>query len=216
MLRDLLEHNIRWATERRQTNPDFFKHLAALQSPEYLWVGCSDSRVPANVITGLEPGEVFVHRNVANLVHRADLNILSVLEFAVETLEIKHIIVCGHYGCGGVKAAMDGHRHGIVDHWLQPVRDVAEIHDEQLEKIVDRDTRLNRLCELSIVAQVENLARTPIIQSAWKRKKELSIHGWVYGLGDGLIRDLECTVSAEKPQLQEQHMTNLNDGGDND
>lgn len=216
MLRDLLEHNIRWATERRQTNPDFFKHLAALQSPEYLWVGCSDSRVPANVITGLEPGEVFVHRNVANLVHRADLNILSVLEFAVETLEIKHIIVCGHYGCGGVNAAMDGNRHGIVDHWLQPIRDVAEAHDAQLEKIVDRDTRLNRLCELSIVAQVENLARTPIIQSAWKRQKELSIHGWVYGLGDGLIRDLECTVNAEMPHLPEQHMTSLNDGGDDD
>jgi len=192
MLSDLLDHNIRWATGKVREDPAYFRRLSALQRPEYLWIGCSDSRVPANVITGLEPGEVFVHRNVANLVHRADLNLLSVLEFAVETLEVKHIIVCGHYGCGGVRAAMDGHRHGIIDHWLQPVRDVADAHGEALEAVRDPDTRLNRLCELSIAAQVEGLSRTPIIQSAWKRGKELTIHGWVYGLNDGLIRDLEC------------------------
>lgn len=175
MLSDLLNHNIQWATQKRQADPDYFKRLAALQQPEYLWIGCSDSRVPANVITGLEPGEVFVHRNVANLVHRGDLNILSVLEFAVETLQVKHIIVCGHYNCGGVRAAMDGHQHGLIDHWLQPVRDTANEHHDALEKIIDGDRRLNRLCELSIKAQVEGLARTPIVQSAWKRGRPLSI-----------------------------------------
>ena len=166
MIEQLLEHNIGWAAEKRRNDPNYFTRLAALQKPDYLWVGCSDSRVPANVITGLEPGEVFVHRNVANLVHRADLNLLSVLEFAVETLDIKHIIVCGHYGCGGVKAAMDGHRHGIIDHWLQPIRDVANKYDEHLTEITEEHGRLNRLCELSIESQVRNLARTPIIRSA--------------------------------------------------
>ena len=192
MLTDLLDHNVRWATERRREDPDYFNRLSALQRPDYLWIGCSDSRVPANVITGLQPGEVFVHRNVANLVHRADLNLLSVLEFAVESLEIKHIIVCGHYGCGGVKAAMDGERHGIIDHWLQPIRDVADENEAALDKIRDPDTRLNQLCELSIKAQVNGLARTPIIRSAWKRGRELAIHGWIYGLKDGLLRDLDC------------------------
>lgn len=198
MLSDLLDHNIRWATAKVREDPDYFRRLSALQRPEYLWIGCSDSRVPANVITGLEPGEVFVHRNVANLVHRGDLNLLSVLEFAVETLEVKHIIVCGHYGCGGVRAAMDGHRHGIIDHWLQPVRDIADQHAENLAAVLDPDTRLNRLCELSIAAQVEGLSRTPIIQSAWGRGKRLSIHGWIYGLNDGLIRDLECGCSGDR------------------
>lgn len=192
MLTDLLDHNIQWATEKRRQDPDYFSRLSALQRPEYLWIGCSDSRVPANVITGLEPGEVFVHRNVANLVHRGDINLLSVLEYAVESLEIKHIIVCGHYGCGGVRAAMDGHRHGLIDHWLQPIRDTADQQAEELEKIGDPDTRLNRLCEMSIAAQVESLSRTPIIRSAWSRGKALAIHGWVYGLNDGLLRDLEC------------------------
>lgn len=199
MLSGLFDHNIRWATEKLREDPGYFRKLAELQRPEYLWIGCSDSRVPANVITGLQPGEVFVHRNVANLVHRADLNLLSVLEFAVETLEVKHIIVCGHYGCGGVRAAMDGHRHGIIDHWLQPVRDIAEAGAENLARIADPETRLNRLCELSIEAQVESLARTPILQSAWRRGRELHIHGWVYGLNDGLLRDLECgRKSAER------------------
>ena len=196
MLKDLLDHNIRWATGKRREDPDYFRRLSALQRPDYLWIGCSDSRVPANVITGLEPGEVFVHRNVANLVHRGDLNLLSVLEFAVETLEIKHIIVCGHYGCGGVRAAMDGHRHGIIDHWLQPIRDTADSRAGELENIADPDARLNRLCEMNIAAQVEGLSRTPIIQSAWNRGKDLAIHGWVYGLNDGLLRDLECGCGA--------------------
>lgn len=192
MLTDLLDHNIRWATGKVREDPEYFRRLSALQRPEYMWIGCSDSRVPANVITGLEPGEVFVHRNVANLVHRADLNLLSVVEFAVETLGVKQIIVCGHYGCGGIRAAMDGHRHGIIDHWLQPVRDVADAHADELAAVLDPEMRLNRLCELSIAAQVESLSRTPIVRSAWQRGREIAIHGWIYGLNDGLIRDLEC------------------------
>jgi carbonic anhydrase len=195
MLSELFAHNRRWAAAKRREDPDYFARLSGLQRPEYLWIGCSDSRVPANVITGLEPGEVFVHRNVGNLVHRGDINLLSVLEFAVEALEIKHIIVCGHYGCGGIRAAMDGHRHGIIDHWLQPVRDAAETHGADLAKIKDPEARLNALCEISIREQVAGLARTPIIQSAWKRGKALAIHGWVYGLADGLLRDLECDCS---------------------
>ena len=192
MLSDLFDHNVRWAAAKRAKDALYFDRLSALQRPEYLWIGCSDSRVPANVITGLQPGEVFVHRNVANLVHRADLNLLSVLEFAVETLEVKHIIVCGHYGCGGVRAAMDGHRHGIIDHWLQPIRDVAEANLSELQAIADGEGRLNRLCELTVAAQVESLSHTPIMQSAWKRGRDLAIHGWIYGLRDGLLRDLGC------------------------
>lgn len=192
MLSDLFAHNVRWAAGKRRDDPEYFNRLSALQSPEYLWIGCSDSRVPANVITGLEPGEVFVHRNVANLVHRGDLNLLSVLEFAVETLEVSHIIVCGHYGCGGIRAAVDGARHGIIDHWLQPVRDVADQHADALARISDPELRQDLLCELTIRAQVESLSRTPILRSAWKRGKALAIHGWVYGLKDGLLRDLDC------------------------
>jgi carbonic anhydrase len=195
MLTDLFRQNVQWASARRQEDPHYFDRLSTLQRPEFLWIGCSDSRVPANVITGLEPGEVFVHRNVGNIVHRGDLNLLSVLEFAVESLDVKHIIVCGHYGCGGVRAAVDGHRHGVIDHWLQPIRDAAEAHDRELEQIDNRETRLDRLCEICVGEQVASLSRTPIIQSAWKRGKQLSIHGWVYGLKDGLLRDLECTCS---------------------
>jgi len=194
MLSDLLDHNVRWATAKQHEDPEYFNRLSSLQRPEYLWIGCSDSRVPANVITGLEPGEVFVHRNVANLVHRGDLNLLSVLEFAVETLEIGHIIVCGHHGCGGIRAAMDGHRHGIIDHWLQPIRDVADVSAQELTEFADEQSRQDRLCELSIQSQVASLARTPAIQAAWRRGKPLRIHGWVYGLKDGLLRDLDCST----------------------
>ncbi len=198
MLSDLLKHNRVWAAERAREDPGYFKRLSQLQKPDYLWIGCSDSRVPANVITGLEPGEVFVHRNVANLVHRGDLNLLSVLEFAVESLDIKSIIVCGHHGCGGVRAAVDGDRHGIIDHWLQPIRDVAEKHEPRLAEIDDPAKQLDHLCELSIASQVESLARTPIIQSAWRRGKELKIHGWVYSLDDGLLRDLDCSACSSE------------------
>lgn len=198
MLTDLLNHNVRWATDKREEDPNYFRRLSSLQRPEYLWIGCSDSRVPANVITGLEPGEVFVHRNIANLVHRGDMNLLSVVEFAVETLEVKNIIVCGHYGCGGVRSALDGHRHGIVDHWLQPIRDIAESNEQELTIIEGKEPRLDRISELSVVAQVSSLARTPIIQSAWARGKDVTIHGWIYGLSDGLIRDLECGATGSE------------------
>lgn len=201
MLSDLFDHNVRWATSKLREDPDYFHRLASLQRPDYLWIGCSDSRVPANVITGLEPGEVFVHRNVANLVHRSDLNLLSVLEFAVETLEVKHIIVCGHYGCGGIRAAMDGHRHGIIDHWLQPIRDVAELRADTLDEIADPKQRLDRLCELTIEAQVASLAKTPILQSAWRRGLSVHLHGWVYGLDDGLLRDLRCDCHGQQDTL---------------
>ena len=194
-LSSLLQHNVAWAEGKLREDPAYFDKLSGLQAPEFLWIGCSDSRVPANVITGLEPGEVFVHRNIANLVHRGDMNLLSVVEFAVETLEVRHIIVCGHYGCGGVRSALDGHRHGIVDHWLQPIRDVAEANEQELTVIEGKDPRLDRICELSVAAQVSSLARTPIIQSAWARGKDVAIHGWIYGLSDGLIRDLECTAA---------------------
>ena len=192
MLEQLFTANRRWADARIRDEPDYFRRLSRLQSPEYLWIGCSDSRVPANVITGLEPGEVFVHRNVANLVHRGDLNLLSVVEFAVDALNVHHVIVCGHYGCGGIRAAMDGCRHGIIDHWLQPIRDVAEANQETLAVIEDLEQRQRLLCDLSIRAQVESLSRTPIIQSAWRRGCELRIHGWVYDLADGHLTDLQC------------------------
>lgn len=201
MISDLFDHNRQWAAEREREDPGYFRRLSAMQRPEYLWIGCSDSRVPANVVTGLQPGEVFVHRNVANLVHRADLNLLSVLEFAVEALEIKHIIVCGHYGCGGVRAAMDGYRHGIIDHWLQPVRDIAQASKTELEAITDQEERLNRLCELTVVSQVQSLSRTPVLQSAWKDGKSVAIHGWIYGLKDGLLRDLGCNCTGPDGQL---------------
>lgn len=191
MLSDLLDHNARWAASMRSSDPRYFERLATLQRPEYLWIGCSDSRVPANVITGLRPGEVFVHRNIANLVHRSDLNLLSVLEFAVESLGVRHIIVCGHYGCGGVRAAMEEQRHGVVDHWLQPIRDLAETSLGAAAPLDDPHI-LDRLCELSVRAQVDNLSRTPILRSAWARGHAVAIHGWIYGLADGLLRDLHC------------------------
>lgn len=194
MLKDLLENNRRWSAERKRTDPNYFKHLSHLQTPQYLWIGCSDSRVPANTITGLEPGVVFVHRNVANMVHPSDLNLLSVVEYAVNVLEVSHVIVCGHYGCGGIHASQEDHRHGIIDHWLQPIRDVAERNQDQLAQTVDQPSKLNLLCELNVCAQVERLAATPILQTAWKRGKHIRIHGWVYGLRDGLISDLQCSL----------------------
>ncbi len=192
MLGDLLDHNARWAAAHLDADPGYFRRLAAAQRPDYLWIGCSDSRVPANVITGLQPGEVFVHRNIGNIVHRGDVNLLSVLEFAIESLHVRHVIVCGHHGCGGMRAAMEGAGYGVIDNWLQPVRDVAEAHAADLAAIAGADERLDRLCELSIIAQVKSLSRMPIVQWAWKRERSLAIHGWVYGLNDGRLRDLGC------------------------
>lgn len=193
MLDQLFKNNRLWAQERLEQDPTYFRNLAAIQRPQYLWIGCSDSRVPANVITGLEPGEVFVHRNVSNLVHPSDLNLLSVLEFAIETLEVEHIIVCGHHGCGGIKGAVDGKSHGIIDHWLQPIRDVASAIFKCEDCIIADDERLNKLCEASVIDQVAKLARTPIIRKAWDRGSVLRIHGWVYSLNDGILTDLNCS-----------------------
>ncbi|MDI5929531.1 carbonic anhydrase [Rhizobium leguminosarum] len=207
MISNLLTRNRTWSAERTAEKADYFERLSQLQQPEYLWIGCSDSRVPANVITGLEPGEVFVHRNVANLIHPTDLNMLSVVEFAVQQLNVKHIIICGHYGCGGVRAAVGGQRFGIIDHWLQPIRDVAD----QLFKCIEcgswSDAELDKLCEASIIAQVERLARTPTLQSAWRDGKDVTIHGWVYGLKDGLLSDLQCSVSPTDERFEIQAPT---------
>lgn len=203
MISDLFQNNRLWSEGRRRDDPDYFKRLAGLQKPEYLWIGCSDSRVPANVITGLEPGEVFVHRNIANLVHRGDLNLLSVLEFAVDVLEVQHIIVCGHYGCGGVHAALEPHHHGVIDHWLQPIRDVADDAAAEVGDLMTPEARNDRICELSVRVQVSNLARTPIIRDAWGRGVGVQLHGWVYGLSDGLLHDLRCDVGPRDGSVED-------------
>ncbi|MFB9146432.1 carbonate dehydratase [Halomonas alkalicola] len=189
----LLENNRLWAEKVCRDDPEFFARLSRQQNPDYLWIGCSDSRVPANQIISLPPGEVFVHRNVANLVHHNDLNALSVLQYAVEVLGVRHIMVVGHYGCGGVKAAVTGGDHGMVDIWLHSVRELYSRHREALASL-SLDDQVNRMCELNVEAQVMNLCRTKIIQYAWQRGQEVSVHGWVYGLADGRVKDLACSI----------------------
>jgi carbonic anhydrase len=191
----LIASNKEWAEKINQENPDFFANLSKQQNPEYLWIGCSDSRVPANQIVGLMPGEVFVHRNVANQVIHSDLNCLSAVQFAVEVLEVKHIIVTGHYGCGGVHAAYDNSRHGLVDNWLSHVKDVHYKHMEELSKL-DADAARDRLCELNVMEQVRNLARTTVVRDAWQKGQELTLHGFVYGLHNGLINDLGIDIAS--------------------
>jgi carbonic anhydrase len=186
----LLLENKAWAAERIEDDPDFFKRLKNIQTPEYLWIGCSDSRVPANEITGTQPGEIFVHRNIANMVVHTDLNLLSVLQYAVEVLKVKHVIVCGHYGCGGVQAAMTQKSLGIINKWLRNIKDVYRYHREEIDTIQDETERTNRLVELNVEEQVLNLAKTSIIQKAWKEHKGPDLHGWVYGLHNGLIKPL--------------------------
>lgn len=183
----LLLENKAWAAEAVEEDPDFFKRLENIQKPDFLWIGCSDSRVPANEITNTQPGEIFVHRNIANMVVHTDLNLLSVLEYAVVHLKVKHIIVCGHYGCGGVKAAMTNHNFGIINKWLRNIKDVYRIHRDEINAIPDEDKRTNRLVELNVIEGVMNLAKTSIIQKAWKYHQQPHLHGWVYGLKDGLI-----------------------------
>ena len=194
-LQHLLDNNRRWAERRESKDPDFFKRLSGQQKPEYLWIGCADSRVPANQIIGLDPGEVFVHRNVANIVPSGDLNSHAVIQFAVDVLKVKHVIVCGHYGCGGVQAVVEDLRFGLVDEWLDCVRDVHSRHAEEIEALPDVPARVNRLCEHNVAAQVRAVARTHTVRDAWKRGQALSVHGWIYGLADGLLRDLEVTQS---------------------
>ena len=189
----LLERNVAWARERLAADPHYFSRLAAQQSPAYLWIGCSDSRVPANVITGLDPGEVFVHRNVANLIYTADINCMSVVQFAVETLKVRHIIVCGHYGCGGVTAAIDTEQLGLIDHWLEPIRELERTNGQELNALKSRTQMVDRLCELNVLHQVLNLSNSPILKRVWDAGQKVSVHGWIYSVADGLLRDLNCT-----------------------
>ncbi len=195
MIKDLIDKNRAWSAAKTQVDPEFFRRLASQQSPEYLWIGCSDSRVPANEIVGLDPGELFVHRNVANLAPPQDANYLSVLQYAVEVLRVRHIMVVGHYGCGGISAAVDGQRHGLIDHWLHPIRETYDENRLDLEALADGPERLNRLCELSVIRQVRNVASDVFVQDAWDRGQTLSVHGWVYSLNNGLVTDLNVSVS---------------------
>lgn len=190
----LFEKNRDWALSVKASDPLFFEKLSAQQSPDYLWIGCSDSRVPANQIVGLMPGEVFVHRNVANMVVHTDLNCLTVLQYAVDVLKVKHVMVVGHYGCGGVAAAYENADNGLLDNWLRNIKDVQCHHQLQLDAIEDKTQRLELLCELNVVSQVSNVCHTTIVQNAWRRGQPLAIHGWVYSLADGLLKDLDCTV----------------------
>jgi carbonic anhydrase len=190
ILKPLFENNRKWAVQIKADDPDFFTKLSTQQNPEYLWIGCSDSRVPANEIVGLLPGELFVHRNIANVVIHTDLNCLSVLQYAVDVLRVKHIIVCGHYGCGGVKAAMQNDELGLIDNWLRGIKDIYQRHRIRLDHLKDDSQRLNFLCELNVVEQVAHVAHTTIVQNAWSRGQELAVHGWIYSIEDGLLRDL--------------------------
>jgi carbonic anhydrase len=191
----LFENNYAWVKARTEKDSNFFHRMARAQDPLYLWIGCSDSRVPANEIVGLEPGELFVHRNVANLFPHTDFNCLSVLEYAIDLLKIKHVIVCGHYGCGGVKAAMEDHHLGLVDNWLRNIRDVYARYKDELDQIKDRKQRYNRLVELNVYQQVLNVCHTTIVQGAWSRNQAVCIHGWVYDMETGKLKDLDCCVS---------------------
>lgn len=192
----LFANNRRWAAQVQTADPGFFARLTAQQAPEYLWIGCADSRVPANEIVGLLPGELFVHRNVANLVIHTDLNCLSVLQYAVDLLRIRHVIVCGHYGCGGVKAALERQPHGLVDNWLRHVRDIQQRHRETLAAIPDEVGRVRKLCELNVKEQVLNVGNTTIVQDAWERGQGVVIHGWIYDIADGLLRDLDVCIAS--------------------
>lgn len=195
-LKHFFDRNLEWANAINQRDPGFFPGLAAQQKPEYLWIGCSDSRVPANQIVDLPPGEIFVHRNIANVVVHSDLNCLSVIHYAVEFLKVKHIIVCGHYGCGGVKAAMEDEDHGLIDNWLCHVRDVGRMNSEKLEGL-ELNEQIDLLCELNVREQVSNVCKTSVVQKAWSRGQELSVHGWIYNIANGLLKDLGTSESQD-------------------
>ena len=194
----ILDNNKKWVENKLAISPNYFKNLAEGQNPPLLWIGCSDSRVPANEIIGAEPGEVFVHRNIANMVVHSDMNMLSVLDYAVNALKVKHVIVCGHYGCGGIKAAMGNNSIGIIDNWIRHIKDVYRFHQDELDAIENEKERFNKFVEINVKEQVMNLAKTSIVQNAWKNGQELSLHGWVYGLNDGYVTDLDVNFSCDK------------------
>ncbi|KAA3637034.1 MAG: carbonate dehydratase [Calditrichaeota bacterium] len=194
-LKHLFERNAKWADEIKKENPEFFSELSLQQEPNYLWIGCSDSRVPANQIVNLPPGEVFVHRNIANVVVHTDLNALSVIQFAVEVLQVEHIIVCGHYGCGGIKAALDNKQHGLIDNWLRHIKDVYRFHKDELSKLSEPN-KIDRLCELNVIEQVQNVCNSTIVQNRWADGGKLWVHGWIYSIKNGVLKDLDCTFSS--------------------
>lgn len=200
----LFDQNRRWAEEIKKQNSDFFKELSRQQNPEYLWIGCSDSRVPANQIIGLPPGAIFVHRNIANVVVHTDLNCLSVIQYAIDVLKIEHIIVCGHYGCGGIRAAMENREHGLIDNWLRHIKDVYRYHQAKIDALPTEAERIRLLCELNVVEQVANICHTTIVQSAWKNGQELAVHGWIYSLEDGILHDLGVCVSSPE-EISDTH-----------
>lgn len=197
LLQHLFDNNKNWAKSVDKEHPGFFRKLSTQQAPEYLWIGCSDSRVPANEIVGLMPGDVFVHRNLANVVVHSDLNCLSVLQYAVEILKVKHVIICGHYGCGGVKAALSNDKHGLIDNWLRAIKDTYRAHEEEIRALATEEDRVSRLCELNVIEQVRSIVHTTIIQEAWDRGQELAVHGLIYSIADGLLRDLGVCVTAK-------------------
>ena len=212
-LPELFENNRVWSLNKLQEDPDYFQSLAKLQAPKYMWIGCSDSRVPANQITGLNPGEVFVHRNIANVIVHTDLNCLSVVHYAIAVLRVQHVIVCGHYGCGGVRAALDGQPNGLIDNWLRHIEDVKERHAGLLETIADTDGsdgRWAKLCELNVIEQVRNVARTTPVSEAWRSGQELMLHGWIYGLEDGRLLDLGMSARNSE-ELQDVYRSVLSD-----
>lgn len=195
ILNKIFEQNKQWAKNVTKSDPDFFKKLSGDQNPEYLWIGCADSRVPASQIIGMLPGQLFVHRNIANIVSHTDLNCLSVIQYGVEVLEIKNIIVCGHYGCGGIKAAWEDKENGLIDNWLRNIQDVQRFHQTELDCCKSEKEKLDRLCELNVIEQVVNVCRTTIVQGAWKLKQELAIHGWIYSVEDGILKDLDICIT---------------------
>lgn len=206
----LLENNKAWVVQQKYNNPEFFNELAQGQNPEYLWIGCSDSRVPANQITGTKSGEMFVHRNIANMVVHSDMNLLSVLSYAVDILKVKHIIVCGHYGCGGILAAMGNKQYGLIDNWLRHIKDVYRYHHEELDAIEDKELRARKFVEVNVMEQVHDLGKTSIVQNAWNNNQPLHIHGWVYGIEDGIIKDLNVTFTCTKDLHSVYHLEKEN------
>jgi carbonic anhydrase len=212
-IKELLEKNKQWAESIKEQDPQFFDRLKQQQTPEYLWIGCSDSRVPANQIVGMLPGDLFVHRNVANMVVHTDLNCLSVMQYAVDVLKVKHIIVTGHYGCGGVRASIAGQRHGLIDNWLRHIQDVYKKHQKSLDQYEDFDVKCDRLCEVNVIEQVMNVVGTTVVQDAWDRGQTVSVHGWIYGLDNGLVNDLNIAIRDQQGSeaIYQQALSNVLD-----